>query len=226
MPHSELYIDGVWYPSVTTITSSKPMPWLQAWKDKWGVLAERKTKIANAVGTEFHRCVEEWINTRHTVVLPPHVDGVTMPSLIPRVEGMLKSWIRWALKIDGTIVHTELPVLSKRHVYSGTLDAVGTMDGRPMLFDWKTSQKIYDDMELQLAAYAHAFNEQYSNDSGEAWPPVKLGIIVCVSKDKPAFKLTTRQFKLGKLSFSRFLKLRKAFDEMKARESNAETTIS
>jgi hypothetical protein len=213
MPHSELYIDGVWYPSVTTITSSKPMPWLQAWKDKWGVLAERKTKIANAVGTEFHRCVEEWIDTRSAVVRSPKVDGVTMPSLIPRVEGMLKSWIRWALKIDGTISHTELQVVSRKHLYSGTLDAIGTMDGKPMLYDWKTSARIYDDMEMQLAAYAHAFNEQYSNPSAKDRSPVKLGLIVCVSKDKPDFRLTTRQFKLGKLPFKKFLKLCKAFDE-------------
>lgn len=212
MPHQELYIDGVWYPSVTTVMAAKPKPWLQAWKDKWGVLAIRKTKIANAVGTEFHRCVESWINTGDCAVVPPAVDGITMPSLIPRVLGMLDSWVAWANSVSGTIDHTELRVVSKAHTYSGTLDAVGTLDGKPMLYDWKTSAKIYDDMQLQLTAYAQAYNEQYTGSHVPDWPPVKDGLIVCVSKDKPSFKLTTKRFKLGKRPFKQFLKLRTMFD--------------
>lgn len=80
-----------------------------------------------------------------------------------------------------------------------------------VVMDWKTSSRIYDDMQLQLAAYAHAYNEQ----RGTA---VKSGLIVCVSKDKPHFKLTTKEFKLGKAPFKKFLKLREMFDAMKTSE--------
>lgn len=218
MPHQELFIDGVWYPSVTTIMDVKPKPWLDAWRDKWGLLAARKTRIANAIGTEFHRCVEQWLDTGAYSVCAPTLDGIPMPSTMTRVDGMVKSWVSWAVSIEGEIKHTELQVVSKAYTYSGTLDAVGTLYGNAMLFDWKTSSRIYDDMQLQLSAYAQAYNEELhrigSLSSKTSCRDVKDGIIVCTSKDKPHFRTTTKQFKLGKTPFKKFLKLRAMFDEM------------
>jgi hypothetical protein len=202
--HSECFIDGIWHPSVTTIINARPKPWLIAWREKWGPLAERKTRIANEIGTEFHRCVEQWLDTGGY-----RLNETLATAYYPRLRGMMGSFIDWASSISGVIDKTELKVLSKTYTYSGTLDAIGTLNGKPMLYDWKSSSSIYDDMELQLAAYAQAYNEQTG-------AKVKNGLIVCVSKDKPDFKLTTRQFKLGKRPFNRFLRLRKMFDDPKA----------
>ena len=220
MSHSECYINGIWYPSVTTILAAKPKPWLDAWKEKWGLLAFRKTKMASAIGDEFHRCIESWINTSAYTIKAPTIDGFAMPSTITRVEGMVKSWIAWAMMVDGTIDHTELQVVSRTHAYSGSLDAVGTFESKPVLYDWKTSAKIYDDYHLQLAAYAQAYNEQTGGR-------VKDGLIVCVSKDKPHFKVTTKHFKLGKRPLKEFLKLREMFDDIQAKgESDAKVNDS
>ena len=205
MPHSELYIDGIWYPSVTTIMDVNPKPWLDEWRAKWGVLAQRKMKIASAIGTEFHRCIESWLNTRSYTAMPPTVDGFELPSTVTRVEGMMRSWVRWAMSVDGTIEHTEMQVVSRAHIYSGTLDAVGRIDKIPMVIDWKTSSHVHNSMELQLAAYAQAYNEQMGTK-------IKTGLIVHISKDKPAFKLTIKEFKLGKRVFGKFLRLREMFD--------------
>jgi hypothetical protein len=202
MPHTETFIDGVWYPSVSTVISAEPKPWLDAWREKWGQLAVRKTEIASAVGTAFHDCIEQYLDTgKFTVKMD------TYASCIPRVTGMMESWVDWAVNVDGTIDHTELKVISKAHTYSGTLDAVGMIGKTPMLIDWKTSARIYPDMDLQLSAYAQAYKEQTGID-------IKQGIIVHVSKEKPRFKLTTKTFKLGKRVFKKFLKLRSMFDEM------------
>lgn len=201
MPHSETFVDGVWYPSVSTITGSKEKPWLVAWREKWGPLAERKTALANKIGTEFHRCIEEYLEDRCFLV-----DCSFSYNMQKRIEGMMRSWIKWAESIDGEIHHTELKVISRKHYYSGTLDAVGTYEGQPMLYDWKTSSKIYPDMDLQLVAYSEAYKEEKK---------VKLsqGMIVCTSKEKPHFKVTTKVFKLGKRPFNKFLKLRADFDD-------------
>ncbi len=75
------------------------------------------------------------------------------------------------------------------------------------LVDWKTSSRIYPDMDLQLVAYAQAYKEQTGVE-------LKQGLIVQVSKDKPHFKLTTKVFKLGKRPLNRFLKLRANFDDI------------
>jgi CRISPR/Cas system-associated exonuclease Cas4 (RecB family) len=200
--HTETFIDGIWYPSVSTILGAQEKPWVRAWQDKWGLLATRKTEIACAIGTAFHHCIEQYINTGTFTV---SMD--TYQSCTRRVAGMMESWVDWAVNIDGTVDHTELKVISKMHTYSGTLDAVGMIGKTPVLIDWKTSSRIYDDMQLQLAAYAYAYNEQTGNK-------IKDGIIVHVSKDKPHFKLTTKTFKLGKRVFNKFLKLRDMFDKV------------
>jgi hypothetical protein len=220
MPHTETYIDGVWYPSVTTIMGAKPAPWLDAWKERWGLLALRKTMISSAIGTEFHRCVEEYINTGHYGVMYAKIDGVILQGTGNRVSGMMESFVKWAKSVDADIHFTEQKIVSRKYVYSGTLDAVGTLNGKPMLFDWKTSSRIYDDMQLQLAAYAQAYNEEHHrSDLDIIHKDVKDGTIVCVSKDKPNFKLTIKQFKLGKRPFKQFLKLRAMFDDMKTSEA-------
>lgn len=77
-----------------------------------------------------------------------------------------------------------------------------------MVIDWKTSSRIYPDMDLQLVAYARAYEEQTGIK-------IEGGMIVHVSKDKPHFKLTTKIFKLGKRPFNKFLKLRANFDDVK-----------
>ena len=196
MPHDETFVDGVWFPSVTTVMGAKPAPWLDAWREKWGALATRKMEAASAIGTEFHRCVEEWLDT-----------GDYSPNSV-RVGGMMYSWIRWAEGVDGMIYHTEMKVISRLYKYSGTLDAVGKIGKTRMIIDWKTSTRIYPEMALQLAAYAAAFNEQTGSK-------IKDGLIVHVSKDKPDYKVTTKAFKLGKRPFAKFLELRDMFDEMR-----------
>jgi len=201
MPHSETFLDGIWYPSVSTITGSKEKPWLVTWREKWGYLAERKTELANKIGTEFHRCIEEYLDDGCFLV-----DCSLSPNMQKRVEGMMKSWIQWAEDVEGEIHSTELKVISRQHYYSGTLDAVGTYEKKPMLYDWKTSSKIYPDMDLQLVAYAQAYKEQTGIELAQ-------GMIVCTSKDKPRFKVTTKTFKLGKRPLNEFLRLRADFDD-------------
>lgn len=204
MPHSECFVDGVWMPSVTTILGAQPKPWLTAWYEKWGALAKRKTEIAGAIGTAFHDSIDQYLDTGTFTV---KMD--TYSSCIPRVIGMMESWIVWAMNVDGVIDRTEFKVISKAHIYSGTLDAVGKIGKTLMVIDWKTSSRIYPEMALQLSAYSNAYKEQEQIE-------VKQGLIVHVSKDKPRFKLTTKQFKLSKRVFNKFLKLRAMFDDVKA----------
>jgi hypothetical protein len=47
-------------------------------------------------------------------------------------------------------------VISLRHRYGGTLDAIAVIDGETWLLDLKTSTGVYAETALQLAAYGHA----------------------------------------------------------------------
>jgi hypothetical protein len=214
MPHSETFIDGVWYPSVTTVMDAKPKPWIIAWRQKWGILAERKMRLAAAVGTEFHSCVDGWLNYGIYKVNSPVVDGIKFHSLRYRVACMMSSFLEWAKSIDGMLNETELKVVSRKYKYSGTFDAVGTFGKSKALVvvDWKTSSRIYDDYGLQLAAYAQAYFEQTGQKATR-------GLIVHVSKTKPHHKVTVKEFKLSKRTLDKFLKLREMFDTMQTQEA-------
>lgn len=190
MPHVEHYIDGVWYPSVTTILGGRPKPWLEKWREKWGALAERKTVCANAIGTEFHWYAEHLAQG----------DEMLEPAN-RRLLGMVKRFDEWVVSSGIKIKESELHVVSKEHKYAGTFDAVGYLPGsrKLVLFDWKTSSGIYPDMELQLAAYAQAYREQTGCE-------IKKGVIVLVSKDKPNHRLIVKEYSLGKRPIKAFLK--------------------
>jgi len=165
-------------------------------------------KAAGSIGAEFHNCVEQYLDTgTFTVGLAGNVRT--------RITGMMASFVDWATGIDGVVHSTELKVISKLHTYSGTLDSVGTLDGKPIIWDWKTSSRIYPEMALQLTAYAQAYKEQVGVD-------IKQGLIVHVSKDKPHFKLTVKEFKLGKRMLNKFLKLRAMLDDMKTPDLNGD----
>lgn len=201
MPHTETYIDGVYYPSVTTVLGDKPKPWLQKWRDKWGVLAERKTIAANNIGTAFHEGAE----------------GLVWQELVTastkRIHDMLQKAESWIVQSGFIPVHTERKVISRLYQYSGTLDAIGTLvdpvnpNKKRMLviLDWKTSSGIYPDMALQLAAYVQAYFEQAGT-----W--IEMAVIVHVSKKRP-HKLTIKEYKIGKRLVNKFLKRLKEFRE-------------
>ena len=129
MPHSETYVDGVWYPSVTTVMEAEPKPWLEAWREKWGLKAENKKHIAAAIGTEFHRCIEDYFNLGTYKVQPPVRDDnqKAMPTCVARVERMMRAFVEWAQTIDGEITATEQKVISREHRFSGTMDAKGKL---------------------------------------------------------------------------------------------------
>lgn len=191
MPHVDLTIDGIRYPSVTEILGDKPKPWLITWREKWGVLADRKTKAATNVGKRFHRRAERLAKGLF-VRLPKD----------RRLARMLEVFDSWVVSSGLKVKETELHVVSAAYKYQGTFDATGYLSDRPKelcLFDWKTSSAIYPEYAEQLVAYAQAYFEQTG-----IW--IKSGIILHVSKDKPRHKVTVKEYRLNKRLLNKFLK--------------------
>jgi hypothetical protein len=83
--------------------------------------------------------------------------------------------LAWERSSHVELSHTEVPLVSSRHRYGGTLDATGvcaTAAGRA-LFDWKTSNSVYGDHLFQLAAYRMLWNENFPDD------PITGGFHLC-----------------------------------------------
>ncbi len=59
------------------------------------------------------------------------------------------------------IHHAEVPLVSERYRFGGRLDAIGVVGNEMVLVDWKTSNSVYLDYTLQLAAYSLLWEETY-----------------------------------------------------------------
>ena len=70
---------------------------------------------------------------------------------------------------------------SAKYGYAGAMDAVAYHEGRLVALDWKTSNGIYSEYALQVAAYAKALEEMTGEEVHEAW-------IVRLGKRAPEFE--------------------------------------
>jgi hypothetical protein len=61
-----------------------------------------------------------------------------------------------------TLIESEIHLFSEKYNYAGTCDLVVEMDGKRWLLDIKTSNSLHTSYDLQLAAYAQAWNELYA----------------------------------------------------------------
>lgn len=70
--------------------------------------------------------------------------------------GMYETWASMS-KLE--IVEQEMMLVSERYRFGGTPDAIGRIGGELCLVDWKTSNGIYSDYLLQVAAYRLLWEE-------------------------------------------------------------------
>lgn len=80
------------------------------------------------------------------------------PSSRAKIE-VAQSWLK---ENNVNIRSTECVVFSRRHRFCGRYDCTGNIgdDKSLTLLDWKTSKGVYAEYRLQLAAYAHAIEEE------------------------------------------------------------------
>lgn len=144
-------------PSTTTITGRfKDSAGLLRWANNEG-LAGRKLyedKSALDVGSIVHSMVEAKIHGE-----TPSTDNVP-EEYLERVHSAFSSFLAWFDAYEFEIVATELPLVSEEWRYGGTIDSVlRDKQGRLCIGDWKTSNALYADYLLQLAAYGQLWNE-------------------------------------------------------------------
>lgn len=145
-------IDGVRYPSVTTIISQTlPNPGIEAWKRKVGdAEAARISKEATDWGTGIHALVEA-------------VNRGMRASLTPEEAAIVAPYADWYDANVELMIGAEKMLASRRYGYAGTTDAIAVMvgDRYPAILDFKTSKTALgaEEWRLQLAAYVIAAEE-------------------------------------------------------------------
>lgn len=75
-----------------------------------------------------------------------------------QVESAFLAFLQWIENFKVQMVETEVQLVCEEYQFGGTPDAVGIVGNSLCLLDWKTSNGVYTDMLVQLAAYRHLWN--------------------------------------------------------------------
>jgi len=140
-------------PSVTTVISKfKESGGLIHWAWDLGMQGIDYRKVrddaANA-GSLVHSLVEAEIRGK-SVILPSDIDEETKQ----KVSNAYNAYSEWRDQTKLKPEHTEVSLTCDCHQTGGTLDTI-LVQGKRSLGDWKTSNSIYMDYLIQLAAYKH-----------------------------------------------------------------------
>ncbi len=141
--------DGTLLPGVTSVLSVISKPALPVWANRLGFNRVNSTEhlryLADA-GTLAHSLIAQQLGG-------PAADYAGLsPDQITMAERALSGFYSWSEGKSLESREIELSLVSETG-YGGTLDALLVVDGRPLVVDFKTSSRIYDDHLFQLAAY-------------------------------------------------------------------------
>lgn len=167
MPHPKAGYklkDGTRVPGVTTIVGRfKESGGLLQWAFAQGQAAERgeikglydKRDEAADAGTLAHALVEAHINKLPLPVLPDNEIGTF-------AQQGFENYLAWQSDSKITVISQEMEMVSEVYSYGGCPDAIGLdSKGQLCLLDWKTSNKIFPEFLIQLAAYRVLWEENH-----------------------------------------------------------------
>src|SRR5207253_4465534 len=84
----------------------------------------------------------------------------------------------------------DITVFSEKYGYAGTIDYICKIDGKTFIIDFKTSQQVWPEYELQVSAYKQpiAFSECFI-DGIEEVSDIKLAVLqIGYRKNKAGYK--------------------------------------
>ena len=174
------------FPSVTTVLGIISKPALIPWARNVAFDAVRAS-LANKGGMAW--VTPDWINdvvaegrrlhdeakdaaadfgTEAHALIEAVISGIE-PAVPQEMRQVIAGFEAWREGTGLDIQFTETPVYSTKHRYAGTMDAVAYRGRTQICLDWKTSNGLYPEYALQLAAYAKALEEMTGRPVDEAW---------------------------------------------------------
>lgn len=156
-------------PGTTTIIGRfKESGGLVQWAYKQGREHERLVHQGKPAPRHLYDVVDDAAlagNIAHDMI-EAHILGKEFTSpevaddVLAKAKNSFAQFLEWREQSRIEIVATERAYVSERYQFGGTVDAVGRDGkGRIVLLDWKTSNAVYQDYLIQLAAYALLLEE-------------------------------------------------------------------
>ena len=148
--------EGLWLPRVTKILDVKSKPALDMFFKEMGSYesAEAVKNKSAEEGTLIHEVVQK-VAVGEKVEIPKNI------------EASISSFQEFA-ENNGIHFHPEYierAVISRQNRFTGTVDALATIDGKFGVLDIKTSTGFFREYNLQTAAYVMALQEQQMKES-------------------------------------------------------------
>lgn len=161
--------DGTRIPGTTTVIGgnlgwNKQPLMFWAWQQgKDGLEFRETTQKAADAGTLAHAMAEADIKGSKFKI----PEG-TEPETLTKAESAYSAYLTWKSMSRLELVESEVPYVSELYRYGGTIDAVGKVNGKMALVDFKTSNGLYSDHLIQVAAYKYLYegNHDHPLDGG------------------------------------------------------------
>ena len=150
--------DDKYYPSVTSILQYFPKnKFFETWLKDVGHNADIIVKKAADEGTQVHDAIEHYLLGEKIEWLDNN--GYSKYSL--EIWKMILKFHEFWTTYKPTLIESEIHLFSDKFIYAGTCDLVVEINNEKWLLDIKTSNSLHTSYNLQLAAYAQAWNELY-----------------------------------------------------------------
>ena len=147
-----------YYPSVTSILQYMPKnKFFETWLKDVGHNADIIMRKAGDEGTQVHEAIENYLLGKKIQMI--NDDGYSNYSTY--VWQMILKFHEFWSTHKPTLLESEIHLFSDKYKFAGTCDLVVEIKGEKWLLDIKTSKSLHTSHELQLSAYAQAWNELF-----------------------------------------------------------------
>jgi hypothetical protein len=147
-----------YYPSVSSILNYFPKnQYFHSWLKDVGHNSDIIAQKAAWEGTQVHNAIESFLEGNEITWIDK--DGNALYNL--DVWRMILRFADFWNTIQPELISTEYHLFSDEYEFAGTADIICRIDGKLHLLDIKTSNSIHSSYNLQLAAYAVAWNETH-----------------------------------------------------------------
>jgi len=104
------------------------------------------------------------------------------PEIIGKAENGFLNYLEWKRGANLEVVKSEVPLISEKHRYGGTIDCIAFIRDKRTLLDWKCSNSVYEDYMIQIKSYGELWTENFPDQ------PIEGGYdLLRISKEEGAF---------------------------------------
>jgi len=124
--------------------------------------AEAIKQAAGDKGSKVHQAIDVLLNGKIVKITDKFLNPTTGQEeelTLEEYETIL-SFVEWWKERKPAIIAKEFVVFNEKEGYAGTVDCLARIGDKVYLIDYKTSQAIWPEYELQVSSYKHALNPQ------------------------------------------------------------------